>query len=292
MTSADKEFEKFREKKLNEREATKHDDEAVFFGSVKKKKEDPDAHRKMKLSELNIPGADDRPDNIPKVGEGLKLIDIALGNAPGGPPKPAPRPGARPNAGPPRPGAPRPGAPRPAGQPGAQAPRPPAGGAARPAQPGAPRPTGQHPGAPRPTGAVPPRPGAPQPPQGTAARRPTAPRPLIPPQGVAPSRPAPPPPGFSDRATNESERMDAARPEEGFEDTAFVEATEHDDPYEFRDDGTETGSRRVPRPGTQPPSRNPNDGTSGRLKGVKPQPPQPQPKKATTRRVKRGPLGR
>ncbi|MEZ0229016.1 MAG: hypothetical protein ACAI25_10355, partial [Planctomycetota bacterium] len=117
--TADKEFEKFREKKLNEKAAEKTEDEAFFFGSFKKKEEPEEGPRKIKLSDLAIPGQDERPDNVPKVGEGLKLIDIALGNAPGGPPRPPAkgvpqRPGAKPPASAPRPGAPRPTAAQPA----------------------------------------------------------------------------------------------------------------------------------------------------------------------------------
>lgn len=298
MTSADHEFEKFREKKLNEKAAEKHEDDAVFFGQMKKKPEPDEGPKKMKLSDLNLPGADDRPDNIPKVGESVKLIDIALGNAPGAPPR-SQRPGARPPGASPRPGAPRPqGAgqgPRPAGPQPVQ--RPPTAGMARPA-PAPPRPPAQRP----PTGTQqrPPAPGAPRPP--TGVQRPPAPRPLIPPQGApSPRHAAPPPPGFTDRAhAHDSERHEALK-DEGFEDTAFVEATDHADPYEFRDQSDSSGAQFVDdpaRPPARPPVRppapraDPGKAASERLRAVKPQPPAPQPKKTNTRRVKRGPLGR
>jgi hypothetical protein len=97
--------------------------------------------------------------------------------------------------------------------------------------------------------------------------------------------------------------MEAVRGDEGFEDTAFVEATEHADPYEFHGDpnssnpdfgdSADMAARRRP-PGAPAPRRpeTPKGGASERLKGVKPQPPAPAPKKTSTRRVKRGPLGR
>ena len=124
---------------------------------------------------------------------------------------------------------------------------------------------------------------------------------MIPPQGShAPARPAAPPPGFTDRAhASDSERHEAAPRDEQFEDTAFVEATEHADPYEFRDSGSSGGEFKdsvddaSKRTSTgRKPAPDPSKTASGRLRAVRPQPPVPQPKKTSTRRVKRGPLGR
>ncbi len=310
--TADKEFEKFREKKLNERAAEKTEGDAMFFGSFKKKEEPEDGPKKIKLSDLAIPGQDDRPDNVPKVGESLKLIDIALGNAPGGPARPAgkgapPRPGSRPGA----PQPPRPGQPRPTGAQAPQGQRPPT--VARPSQPAPGRPGQPAPGQGRPTA----RPGAPQsgaPRPGQQTLRPGAPgqkpaggpatgpqkrptnRPLIPPGGPPPSRPAPPPPGFSDRAnTAASERLEKA---DHFEDTTFVEATEHRDPYEFQDEGStgddfaDDARLESGRPGSAPRRADPSKTSSGRHKRPKPPGSGPDPGKTSSRRMKRGPSGR
>ena len=294
MTSADHEFEKFREKKINEKAAAQHDADAAFFGTFKKKEEpEEDGPKKIRLDDLNLPEKE-RPDNVPKVGESLKLIDIALEstNAAGavpqkvGPshvqPNAPPRPGTKPMAGakPPAPARPKPGtAPAPRAT---QKPTP----RATPA-PATPPPTRTW-GAPPARAGGAPKPGAPTPPPAAPAKpKPAARRP-----GSQPLS------GFQDKA-HESGPHEVIRQDQ-FEDTTFVEATDHEDPYEFRDKGGDSGLDLVDDPADaakprQGSGRNPvvkkpgGAGASGRNKAVKP-PVDPKSKTATNRSKR--PFGR
>jgi hypothetical protein len=261
---ADPEFAKFREKKLTEQAADEiAKNEKLHFGTApweKKKEEDENAHRRMKLSDLNLPGKDDRPEGAPaQVGETFKLIDIALGQAPpvGPPAKPPAKPPARPAPAGGRPGAPPP---RPPAKPGVAPPGRPAGN-----RPPAARPAG-------PPGKQPPRPAAP-PPRAGGPSLPAHKRPLGPPKGGAPAPPPPALEGFMDRFDDAAAAAPAAEVH-GFEDTSFVEASEAADPYELKDDGSPGVEFRdddaprpparggppkppPPRPGNAPPGKKP-----------------------------------
>ncbi len=301
--TGDQDFDKFREKKLNEKDAAKHEDDAAFFGTFKKKEdEDPNAPKKMKLSDLNIPGKDDRPDNVPKVGESLKLIDIALEPqkkpVPGHNPPHGARPPARPAGAPPAGRAPGP-APRPSAppRPGAKPGQPPA--QAKPSAPLARPAQGQ-----RPMGVQPPRPGAPTPqPRSTGPvfkGRPGLPAPT---PKAPPKRPPPDLSGFTDHAGTGGQEAAPQPAEDRFEDTTFVEATEHADPYEFKEQGSSSGLEfaedRSASGRQTPPQPEKKASSSGNFKAMRPEDLRakkftaaPDPKKASTRRVKRGPLGR
>jgi hypothetical protein len=295
VTSGEHDFEKFREKKINERSAAQHEDDAAFFGTFKKKEPEEDGPKKLRVDDLNLP-ENERPENVPKVGESLKLIDIALEGGEPAPQKVAPS-HVQPNA-PPRPGTrPLPGANPPAptarGKPGATP-------APRATQKPTPRATGTPATPPSRTWGAPParatgpqaKPGAPTPPQGTPPVPPAAkPRPAGKRPGSQPLA------GFQDRA-HESGPHEIVR-QDHFEDTTFVEASEHEDPYEFRDQGPDSGlgfvddpadAAKKTRSGRNPAVKKPGGaGASGKNKAIKP-PGDPKSKSATNR-TKR-PFGR